>query len=215
MDSDFEMTNSQIESLIKCGETDTLAFCEGDIESLVLNLAALSNTAGGILLIGVNHKAKVIGCNPNEILNKMIYPMEHLMPRINISHSILEYKYKLILKVDVLKGQQLYFLKDNGEKVLYIRSNSIVVKANKIIKRFLELKSNFKSKEKKAIDFSYNINDLKLLFLNGEKFSLSQLYNLSNFSRSDVEYLLINLLLLDQLDFEYVENQCYYFANKS
>ena len=78
------MGENALIKLIASGETETVEFKETPNAAFYKTISALANTRGGVVLLGVNGKGRVVGVKPssrfledltNRIVNKLsIYP---------------------------------------------------------------------------------------------------------------------------------------------
>lgn len=119
-----------IEAILKSNEGKTLEFKENlqSLQGIVKTIIAFANTAGGVLVIGVEDKTrKVVGVdNPlaqeerlASVINDSIAPL--LMPDIETQI----YRKKELIIINVPHGTGPYFLKSAGpEKGTYVRLGS-------------------------------------------------------------------------------------------
>jgi ATP-dependent DNA helicase RecG len=80
----YGMNEKELEKLLALGETEAIEFKEGPNESFYKTISALSNTKGGIILLGADKTGNITGVDPsskfledltNRIVNKLsIYP---------------------------------------------------------------------------------------------------------------------------------------------
>lgn len=101
-------------------------------QKLAKTLVAFANTEGGIIVIGVSDKKKIIGVDPEEevyMVEKAIFdncdPQPtfrfELLETIELSEKNIEIE-KYVLLVVVEKSNQRHFFKNqNGEKISYRR----------------------------------------------------------------------------------------------
>lgn len=203
-----------IQEIINKGEDQTHSFVEGvsDEIAIVQLLTAFANSSGGSLFIGINKKGKVIGCFPDQVLEDIIYYInKYTKPNLNFTSKSHQLAHKFVLEIIIPKSEHPYQALDTNLKSdYYIRCNTTTLKANKIIRRFLYLK--FKDELKPSIN---NVQLISFIALRTTGITLSQLYSSQIDSKKNIDESLAVLLLNQLVRFEFIDNQCYYFANKS
>jgi predicted HTH transcriptional regulator len=115
-----------IQKLIKLPESKTLEFKRdsSSLESILKTIVAFSNTAGGILIIGVADDHTIYGLeNPSKSEEQIVNSVAHrIKPQISPDFHIMEVKGKFILVIQVDYLLAPYYLSDKGEeKGVYIR----------------------------------------------------------------------------------------------
>lgn len=125
-----------LKTLLKRKESDTIDFKQliNSPQKLAKTLVAFANTEGGIIVIGVSDKKKIIGIDPLEeifMVEKAI--SENCEPPPILQFEILETvelnernieTEKSVLLVHVKKSDKKHFFKnENGEKSYYRRIN--------------------------------------------------------------------------------------------
>lgn len=207
-----------IQEIINTGEGQSHSFEAGvnDEFAIIQLLTSFANSSGGSLFIGINKKGKIIGCNPEQVLDDVLHYINmYAKPILHITSKTHQHNHKFVLEIAIPKSVYPHQALDvNFKSDYYIRYNATTFKANKIIRRFLYLKIKILSENNLN---SLVINEQLLSFVSSKTsgISLSQIYlSLTDPKKSIDESL--SILLLNQLvRFEFVENQCYYFANKS
>lgn len=115
--------------LCKLGEGKTLEYKGNDdnLLSIIKAIISFSNTAGGIILIGVEDDGTIVGLDdPGEVQEKLANSIsDNIKPQVlpDISVFSVEGKSVVLVQVDYAKGP--FFLNDKGpEKGTYIRLGS-------------------------------------------------------------------------------------------
>lgn len=187
----MEQINIPIKELLKKESSVGLAFVENldDKTKFAQLITSLSNSEGGILIIGVNSKKKIKGINPEDV-SQVIFDCNNslCLPTIDYSLSKEIVGRFFILKMTINKGTVKSFVQ-NSEKFAYYRIEGVTVKENKVLK-MLWL---FKQGDKKVLPPS-TYNGVLSLITENISISLSQLYRKSNDSKSDIELIIAFLL---------------------
>lgn len=177
------------------------------------HLSALYNSNGGYLILGINHKSKVKGCEPSaEFSNLNIAIENYLHPTVKIETSILQKGPKLLLLAKVEKSENhLVSVKVllNKEQC-YIRKNNETVLANKIIEQVLLLQLNNTIINKEDSYIRHETIEL----LSEGCFSLSQIYSEINFEKKLIDTTLIQMLFFKEIDFD-IKNEVIQFFIKN
>lgn len=106
-------------------------------EKIAKTLVAMANTDGGLLVIGLSDKKKVIGIDPDEEQYMVAAANEeHCIPRVSISfHTVKimdesdsldsdqEEKYLLLVEVMKTLGPEIHWVSKTGEKKVFIRKD--------------------------------------------------------------------------------------------
>lgn len=124
--------------LINSGESNSLEFKQKvtSKEKIAHTLAAMSNTDGGIVLIGLSDQKKIIGIDPEEEKFMVESANEiYCFPRVSLSFEPfpvqdpesekknIEEKFLLIVEIKKSAGPKIYITDKNGNRKLYIRVN--------------------------------------------------------------------------------------------
>lgn len=139
----FEISEEEIENLIRGGENDTVEFKENipkNTEKLAETVVAFANTFGGIILLGINDNAEVTefyDLNGEERVRQIL--RTHCEPPINpiIEEKILQHKAILLIRV-----------KEGDDKPYTLRGKGVFVRCgstNRVATRD-ELDKFFKKK---------------------------------------------------------------------
>lgn len=187
---------SDVNSVIQAINKSELIFLEdtSDLHRIANATTALANTSGGVMLIGVNGKAKVKGVNPLDLDSIQQFLTKNISPVISCGFSIIQIRHYFVFKVEVYNSSQLYSFLDVD--LVWKRSmvlNNTVVVANEVIEVLLKLKVEG--------DFINNVSSLCCESIMEELsstigISLSRITSKSSFKRSEVVYNLAYLLFM-------------------
>lgn len=133
------MTRNQLDTLIEQGEHTRLEF-KRTISSayrIARTLAALANTSGGTLLIGVTDEGKLVGV-PSEFreMDKIEQATDRLIePALSVSYETLAPDGRLLLIITVLESEEKphYVMDEAGKRIIYVRAKDKSVPTNKLI----------------------------------------------------------------------------------
>lgn len=132
-----ELLDNSTETLLHRGEGESIEFKEGTKNpNLLKSIAAFLNTGGGILLIGVNDDAEVLGIPEYSAATADKFDQDfrnlirekigsHALAFIKFSHG--NYRGNGIYRIDCAPADQAQFLKDSkgiSGEAFYIRSGS-------------------------------------------------------------------------------------------
>lgn len=129
----IDIPKYEIVELIRRGETETVEFKEdiGKPEKLADTAVAFANGGGGIILIGVDDRAKIIGLgqrNYEDTITNIL--RSHCDPQVEYDVDKRQLEDKKIIVLHVKEGKDKpYFVKDRGP---YIRANA----TNRIATRY-------------------------------------------------------------------------------
>ncbi len=158
---------SELEMLVSKGEGVQLDFkqtitCQ---RKIARTIAAFANNKGGILLIGVDDRKQLIGCEVEEEMYMIHEAAEHFCePPVDVYFTIFECEDEIsILKVEIKNSLRKphFSLDSNDQWQIYMRSNDKTMLASKSTKNLIlsddestedELE-NLDSKEKFVIDY--------------------------------------------------------------
>lgn len=125
-----------IKSLINTPEGNTLDFKQkiNSTAKIARTLAAMANTEGGTILVGLSDQKKIIGIDPEE--EKFMIEtanQRHCTPKVSIHLEVIsitdseenqkfdEEKNLLLVKIQKSKGPKIFVSDESGTKKLYIR----------------------------------------------------------------------------------------------
>lgn len=173
-------------------------------------LCAFANTEGGRLLIGVNDKRKIVGCNPDEEL-KLIENASRVFcqPEVKFTSRVWQEDFRLVLEIDVQVSNDKPHkaMDDEGTWRPYIRIQDQTTAVNKIIERVwyekknLTLLPNELDEEEKTI-----LNIIQ----HEQPITLSKLYKKANMQLRKVDKTLVFLIYRDLVDFLFEKDGIHY-----
>lgn len=127
-----------VKFLINSGESKTLDFKQKvtSKEKIARTLAAMANTDGGIILIGLSDQKKITGIDPEEEKFMVESANEiYCFPRVSLlcepyqvpdaeaEKKNMDEKFLLIVQIKKSAGPKIYIPDQAGNKKLYIRVN--------------------------------------------------------------------------------------------
>ena len=127
-----------VKFLITSKESKTLDFKQKvtSKEKIARTLAAMANTEGGIILIGISDQKKITGIDPEEEKFMVESANEiYCLPRVSLSckpfqvpdaeaeKKNMDEKFLLIVQIKKSAGPKIYISDQTGNKRLYIRVN--------------------------------------------------------------------------------------------
>lgn len=127
-----------VKFLINSGESKTLDFKQKvtSKEKIARTLAAMANTDGGTILIGLSDQKKITGIDPEEEKFMVESANEiYCFPRVSLScepyqvpdaeaeKKNMDEKFLLIVQIKKSAGPKIYISDQTGNKKLYIRVN--------------------------------------------------------------------------------------------
>lgn len=127
-----------VKFLINSEESKTLDFKQKvtSKEKIARTLAAMANTDGGIILIGLSDQKKITGIDPEEEKFMVESANEiYCFPRVSLScepyqvpdaeaeKKNMDEKFLLIVQIKKSAGPKIYISDQTGNKKLYIRVN--------------------------------------------------------------------------------------------
>lgn len=163
-------------------------------------LSAFANTEGGRLLIGINDKRKIVGCNPTEQL-QLIENAARMFcqPEVKFTSKVWQEDYRLVLEVYVEESEEkLHKSKDDdGKWHYYIRILDQTTVVNKILERVWNEKKNpTPLPEKLSEDEVLILN----IILKEEPITLSKIYKMANLQLRMVDKMLVFLIRRDLVE---------------
>ncbi|MFD2935229.1 AlbA family DNA-binding domain-containing protein [Spirosoma flavum] len=133
------MTRNQLDDLIRQGEHTRLEFKRSlsSAYRIARTLAALANTSGGTLLIGISDNGKIVGV-PSEIreMEKIEEAADRLVePALSISYEIMAPDGRLILIITIPESDEKphYVVDEAGKRTIYVRAKDKSVPTSKLI----------------------------------------------------------------------------------
>lgn len=173
-------------------------------------LCAFANTEGGRLLIGVNDKHKIVGCNPSEELN-LIKNAARIFckPEVIVSSKIWQEDFRLVLEIDVVVSDDKPHkaMDDESTWRTYIRIKDQTTVVNKIIERVW-----FERKNRTLIPIELEEEEKEILKIIQEEqpITLSRLYKKAEMQLRKVDKSLVFLICRDLVDFIFEKEGIHY-----
>ena len=203
-------------NLINQGEHQQLDFKYevSDSQKLARTLAAFSNTDGGTLLIGVRDNGSIRGIRSDEELY-MVESAAHLFskPKIDYETKIWNMEGKTVVEIIVPKGEKkpYYAKNDEGRWRVYIRVKDENFLANRILLEVWKREGR-----KKGTYLKLTMIEQRLLSYLEEtpKITLIEFCKLCSIPRRKAEYVLINLISIKAISFEFTSTDIYYSLNR-
>ncbi len=167
-------------------------------EKLAEELVAFSNAKGGLLIIGVDDKAEIVGLNSNDIrrLNQLIGNVinANITPPIYPFVSIKEINNKKILVIEIDEGINKPYSTNKGLYITKAGSDKRKISPEELKRLFAESKKLYADEE---IIKKSDITDLNSeLFYRFLRVDNKRVYNELKASKLSFEYVLQNLELL-------------------
>mgnify|MGYP006138815639 FL=1 len=207
-----------MQEIINTGENQSHSF-EGGVHdefAIIQLLTSFANSSGGSLFIGINKKGKITGCNPKQIIEDVTYYInKYTKPNLYFESKTHQHGHKFVLEIIVPKSElPCQALDLNFKSNYYIRYKATTFKANKIIGRFLHLKYKISTESDLKLP-AFNEQLLSFIVSKTAGVTLSQIYSSHIDIKKNLDDSLSILLLKHLIRFEFEDNKCYYFANKS
>jgi predicted HTH transcriptional regulator len=203
-----------LESLIENGEGSQLEFIQNlePENSIVTILCSFANTDGGSLLIGVKKNGKVVGTEPSEsysIITNLLY--NQCQPNIPFEFTVHHFTYKIVIEIIVPKNDEIFMCLDEQENWnSYIRLGKLTLKANSVLKKYIELQKGKKilSKENET-----EMQEVIQIVSNNPLLSLTQLSKKTSIKRDKIESILALLIHQNKINFDYVDDSIVYLLH--
>lgn len=168
-----------------------------ELRKIGRTLCAFANTEGGRLLIGINDKRKIVGCNPTEQL-QLIENASRMFcqPEVKYTSKIWQEDYRLVLEILVAESNEKPHKAkdDDGKWHSYIRIFDQTTVVNKIVERVWTEKKN-------PTPLPVKLNEEELILLNiirnEQPISLSKIYRKANLQLRLVDKMLVFLICRD------------------
>lgn len=210
------------DKIVSAGLTDRIREGEGvqldfkmwidDQKKIARTLVAFANTEGGSLLIGVKDNGKISGIEPSEEFHMISAATElYCKPVIPFESIIWQEKHKLVLEIQIAQSNDVHTaLDENGKPRIYLRANDTTLVANKIIAKYMHLKSGDGVRPEKLSEEALSI--LRMLEKD-RKYTLSKIYRLSELPKKEVDHWLSLFLAWGLIGFEVQEATFFYFLS--
>lgn len=184
-----------------------------DKRKIARTLCAFANCVGGRLLIGIKDNRKISGCNPEEEIFIISEAAKSFCkPEVKFTSKIWKEDMRLVVEVNIDASDQRPHkaMDDQGRWKPYIRVEDHTIAANKILMSVWSEK--FKSVSKPE---NYNPEQKEFLSLikENQPVTLSQLYKLSKLTMSEVDNLLVMLVIWGAVDME-INKEGFFYSIK-
>lgn len=201
--SAIEETKKQLRELVRQGENLHLEFKRraSSPDQIVREMIAFANTAGGILLVGVNDDGELSGVKyPDEeslVIKKAI--VKYSRPHIAFTETVIrlsENKFVIQYEIPVSRKRPHFFRVSNRQSITYIRLRDMSMKASREMSEIVK-----RGKQGKNIQFTYGDHEaalMKFLERNG-KITLSEFEILTGLNHDVAAEKLITLVLANVL----------------
>jgi predicted HTH transcriptional regulator len=169
-------------------------FSIDNLRKIARTLCAFANTDGGRLLIGINDKRKIVGCNPQEELHMIQESAKHFCnPEISFTSKIWQEDFRMVLEIDIaISDQGPHRAKDdNGNWRSYIRIKDHTTAANKILEGVWAEQKKHTAQFDKLNEEQTSV--LKII-QDEQSVTLSQLYKKSNLALRKVDQTVVLLV---------------------
>ncbi|MBU3075043.1 AlbA family DNA-binding domain-containing protein [Clostridium estertheticum] len=99
----------EIVNLISKGDSDRVEFRNhsGGPNLLGKIISSFANASGGKLILGVNNKGKISGCNKNDVMETYNKAKEKLIPCPNVSIEFIEINEKVLAIISIEKTEKI------------------------------------------------------------------------------------------------------------
>lgn len=194
----------QINKLLKQGKHQQQDFCPTieDQKKIARTLVAFANTDGGSLFIGVKDNGKIVGVNPEEVLNVLGEIIKYAcQPKLIFESKIWQEGFRFVLEISIKSSQKRAFkaLDDEGNWKAFIRRNDQTILANKII---FKIWSFERKGIQKPLQFDEKETQFLSVFTGDKQFTLSKLYQSLPFPKQQIDYLLALFIYWKVIDME-------------
>jgi predicted HTH transcriptional regulator len=192
-----------IKRLIRSGENQQLDFKFeiNDAKKIARTFSSFANTKGGKLLIGVKDNGKICGIRTEEE-EYMAESAAHLFCRPAVQYHLKKWviEGRCILEIDIPASNRRphYAKNESGDWMAYVRVADQNIQANRI------LVNVWKNEGKMGVRMHYGREEKALLdyLADHETITLSRFMKVARTGGQQAEKTLVNLILLDIVDFE-------------
>jgi len=190
-----KMSVKDLKNLVKTGEGKFLEFKRiiSSPGKIAREMAALANTNGGTLLIGVDDDKSLVGLSS---YHEQLYLLEQSVafcePAIHYTAEVLPYNYRDFLIVKIKRSaNRPVFVKDGKRETVYIRVKDQSVRASREAIMIMRHQSSGK-----GATFEFGPYEQKLLrYLNEyERITVTDFSHLVNIGRNHASNILVNLV---------------------
>jgi predicted HTH transcriptional regulator len=208
-------SDKSIQEFLNEGKTifQDFIFSSENSHHTVALISSLANTKGGILIVGVNSKGKVVGVLPKEEEENIRFILQNFCTvNIQVFFTQQTHQNKFVLLVNVPKSEnKIGALSIKATPHFFVRSFSgEVFEVNKIIE-----KSWLLANKKVAFDSELNSEENKImLVLSSSRLTISQLYKLVEAKKSHIDTLLSGLIAKGFVCYEFDNMHVVYFLRE-
>lgn len=192
-----------LKHLVRAGEGLHLEFKRraSSPDQIVREMIAFANTAGGIVLVGVNDDGELSGVKyPEEeslVIRKAL--KKHCRPYLPYNEIVIPLsgkKFVIQYEVPLSRKRPHFYLVSKKQSVTYIRIRDMSMKASREMSEIVR-----RGKLLKNVEFTYGVHESALMkFLEKkEKVTLPEFMVLTGLSYNDAAEKLITLVLADVL----------------
>src|SRR6056297_3267497 len=210
--------SAYIYGLIRQGEHQQLDFKHSitDSKKIARSLAAFANTDGGKLLVGVRDNGSIAGVKSDEEFYMVQAAADlYCKPEVTFETKVWEIEGKTLLEITIPKislDELITAPNKDGNYRVYIRVND-----QNFIVNHIYLKAWNKKKFGKGVLVRYAEPE-KILFDYLEmnpRITFSKFMRVAKLSKYKAEKILVNLVVLDIIQFVFTENQVFYQIAKN
>lgn len=204
---------SDVKSFLNSLDHEVLLFekNQNDFISIAMTVVALANSSGGVVMIGLDEKGKIVGVNPFDCSNLHDFISSNLSPKIELQTSLYQLKHRFFLKLEVLSSKLVHSFRNINQK--WVRSIVIdgkPVVANDVMDELLNLSVDTEYKKMRSRDCCDEI--CAMLSKHGES-SFTKIASEVSYRRKEVTYNLAYLILEEKVNFNLIDLQFTYFIN--
>lgn len=190
------MSVRDLKNLVKTGEGTYLEFKRTipSPEKIAREIAALANTHGGTLLVGVDDDKSLIGVSSYHeqlfLFDQAAYDLCH--PIVEYDLELLPYNYRDILIIRIKEAQHKpVTVKWRNKKVVFVRVKDESVRASREMASVLKHQATGE-----GASFTYGPNEQKLFryLTQYERITVKEFSNLVHVNRKKASNILVNLV---------------------
>jgi predicted HTH transcriptional regulator len=177
-----------------------------DGKKIAKTLSAFSNTAGGVLLIGINDQKQIKGINPGEelfMLEKAVN--EYCKPQIDYEYREWTIGKKTVLEVKIPESavKPVYALGDDEKWWAYVRHDDNTILASKVVLEVLRRRSSDKSV---MVTYSEQARKLLEYLRDNKRITLDEYCSQTGINKRKATGILVSLIIVGILDVTPGEN---------
>jgi ATP-dependent DNA helicase RecG len=129
------MNEETVRELIKQGESERVEFKSSlrDLSILVKNVSALANTHGGTILVGIQGPNKIVGTDPNQVIQLVERSRNALSPAIDLDVTIVIIDNKSVAVISVPESPEIVLA--NGMALKRLGDHNLPLTPTEIAKK--------------------------------------------------------------------------------